>query len=218
MKIKWMLVLLAILLLGARAFADDKAPVDPKIRFAPENYKTQMELAKSGKPADYFAMRLAYSRTSDYSPYERKSYDALKKAYYDKKYDEAIKLGQDIVDKNFVDMDAHMVMSLSYEKKGDKEKSQFHRKQVENLVRSIAGAGDGKSQKTAYIIINIREEYILMKFLGVEKTGKDLQKGPQNQMFDVMKVKTRDGKEGQIFFNVTIPFNWLSMNLNKVKK
>ncbi len=209
-------LLIIICLLTLTAPAQEK-PAPAQSKYTPELYNQLVEKARKGEDVDYLAMRLSYTRTPQYNPYASQENKAMQDAYKAGKYQESFDSAQKILKTNFVDMDAHMVASLSATKLENEEKAKFHRKIVNGLASSITTVGDGRSIESAYIVINVREEYILLQFMGLERVNQELKQN-QNQVFDVMKVKNpKDGQEGEIFFNVTIPFNWIAAHSGKDK-
>ena len=93
-----------------------------------------------------------------------------------------------------------------YEEMGATEKAEFHKAVFLGLVRSILNSGDGKSLEKAWVVINVREEYVLLRVLGFRPSGQSLV-NQNGHSYDVMKVKNaEDGTEQTIYFNVDIPF------------
>lgn len=64
--------------------------------------------------------------------------------------------------------------------------------------------GDGKSAKTAWVVINTHEEYSMLRAFGLRPAGQALihQDG---HSYDQMKATEQDGTEQTFYFNVDIP-------------
>ena len=77
------------------------------------------------KTVDFKALRLAYTKTPDYNPYGRDNSkdDAMGKALEERKFEEAIKIAQTILEKNYVHIFAHFVSRIAYKELGDQKKS-----------------------------------------------------------------------------------------------
>jgi len=135
-----------------------------------------------------------------------KSEDAMTEALNKKDYPEALKNAEAVLESNYVNMDAHFVALVANREMGALDKAQFHRTVFHGLIDSIRSSGDGKSPETAWVVINVHEEYVVLRVLGFRPRGQSLiQK--DGHSYDVMKVKnTEDGTEQTFYFNVDIPF------------
>jgi hypothetical protein len=109
---------------------------------------------------------------------------------------------------NFLDARSHMICSISYRALGDTVKSAFHDAVARGLIRSILDSGDGKSFKTAFLVIAIPEEYILLEVLGL-RSGEQVLIEHEGSSYDRLKavdVKTNDTLT--VYFNVDMPLRW----------
>jgi hypothetical protein len=128
--------------------------------------------------------------------------DALNK----KDYPAALKDAEAVLESNYVNIDAHFVALVANKEMGAMDKAEFHRTIFRGLINSIRNSGDGKSLETAWVVINVHEEYVLLRVLGFRPSQQSLvnQKG---HSYDVMKVKNaEDGTDQTFYFNVDIPF------------
>ncbi len=82
----------------------------------------------------------------------------------------------------------------------------FHEFVLSGLIRSILQSGDGQSPETAFVVINVREEYILMELLGLTMQKQSvLESG--GHIYDRLEVvDSETGEERELYFNVDIPF------------
>ena len=71
-----------------------------------------------------------------------------------KDYAAALKAAEAVLDGEYVNIDAHMVASMAAKQTGADDKADFHRAVVTGLLDSIRHSGDGKSAKTAWVVIN----------------------------------------------------------------
>lgn len=172
---------------------------------------------KSDATLDFKELRLAYTETSDYSPYggDRETRQKMFASLNAKEFDKAIESAEKILAKNFVEMNAHFVAYVAHRESGRAEKATFHKFMFDGFVKSITGSGDGKTAETAYVVISTDEEYTLFNVLGLRPTGQALitQNG---HSFDRMTAINPKTNETVIyFFNVDKPFNWLGQSLKK---
>ncbi len=172
---------------------------------------------KSDATLDFKELRMAYTETSDYSPYggDRETRQRMFAALNAKEFDSAVESAEKILAKNFVEINAHFVAYVAHREAGRAEKATFHKFMFDGLVKSITGSGDGKSAETAFVVITTDEEYTLFNVLGLRPTGQALitQNG---HSFDRMTATNPKTDETVVyFFNIDKPFNWLGESLKK---
>lgn len=98
---------------------------------------------------------------------------------------------------------------------GDSDKASFHDFVLRGLLRSLMTSGDGKSPETAFQVISITEEYIVLDMLNLVTKDQKLV-GLNTHQYDVMTAVHRETKEVlTVYFNVDIPFNWLNRQFKK---
>lgn len=157
---------------------------------------------------DFKAMRLAYTETNEYSAYgiDSKKRTAMFKALEDKKYKDALKIAEEVLKTNYVEMNAHFIASVSYEELKETSKSEFHKKVFLGLLGSIVKGADGKSAKTAYVVICVPEEYVVLSYLGFTSKGQALA-SENGSRFDILTAYNEEKKEtSKIYFNIDIVF------------
>ncbi|HJX85521.1 MAG TPA: DUF4919 domain-containing protein [Candidatus Angelobacter sp.] len=156
---------------------------------------------------DFQKLRFSYMESPEYKQAKDTSAEdrLMWKAFNADDYKEAIKNADVILADEFVNMDAHYVEAVSYDKLQDTQKADFHRAVFMGLFKSITGSGDGKSPKTAYVVINTHEEYVLFRFMGLMPSQQSLLQ-VDGHSYD--RMETKDRKTGEIvtlYFNVDIP-------------
>ena len=184
----------------------------------PDYYAMVKQLKNNDLKVDFNALRMSYTKTQDYQPYggdTGKTVDSAVDAANRKDYKEAIRLAEAALEKNFVDFDAHMICQIGYRELGGLTKYAFHRNILKGLVNSLYASGDGLTPGTAIIVITTREEYFLMSANGLKKIKQSLVKA-DGHSFDKMDVEnTKTGDRKTIYFNIDIPFGWLSKSMQK---
>lgn len=163
----------------------------------------QAELSLEPKASsDYYTnLRLAYAKQKGgmigwVSDDERK---ALLKLFNEDKPLPFIEAARKWLSKCPVDAEVHVALSSLLMKSGDAKANIFHRSAFFGLLNSIASSGDGQSERTAYKVISVDEEYVLLRYLGAELKQQSLQGS-----CDVMEVKL-DNKTSKIYFDASIP-------------
>ena len=183
-----------------------------------QSYSSLLARVKNfDRSVDFTALRLAYTKTPDYNPYAKYGgerqvmHDALK----NKRYETALINAQFILHRNYVDIDAHFVCKIAYREMNNTEKSDFHHFVVKGLIDSIFNSGDGKSQETAYLVINIDEENVVLSVLGFRKTMQSL-KSSNGHLYDEIEAINRETGESSLFyFEVDLLLGWLNRRFQK---
>jgi Domain of unknown function (DUF4919) len=136
----------------------------------PSEYASLLARVKNGDfSIDFKQLRYSYME----SPERRHAKDTSKEgtemfvALNGKDYNKAVENADVVLASNFVNMDAHFVEYIAYRELQNDILSDFHRSVFSGLLKSITDSGDGKSMQTAYIVISVDEEYVLLRVLGL---------------------------------------------------
>jgi hypothetical protein len=191
--------LLAVVALPPAAAAQDR----------PSEYAVLLASLKAGKTdIDYTRLRLNYMDSPEYKAAKdtSKSEDAMFEELDKKDYPAALKDAETVLESNYVNIDAHYVALVANREMGAMDKAEFHRTVFRGLINSIRNSGDGKSMETAWVVITVHEEYVVLRVLGFRPSQQSLV-NQNGHSYDVMKVKSiEDGTEQTFYFNVDIPF------------
>ena len=175
-----------------------------------EDYTVKLDSIKNGKSNDFFTLRMAYTKTKDYSPYETDISDSLKKVHTlidSSQFGEALSILEYIQEHNFVNISSHLYSGYIYKELGDSIKSDFHYTIYEGLLNSIYESGDGVTHKTAYIVITTKEEYAFLGWFGLQFNEQSLI-SLDGYSFDLMKVTDPNTREKhEIYFNIELAFD-----------
>lgn len=164
---------------------------------------------------DFAALRMAYTETKEYSPYgaDRDKRKQMFAAGDEKRYKDAAALADSILASNYLDLNAHFGMTVARWNLGDEAKKDFHRAVFLGLIASIQKSGDGKTPKTAYVVISTDEEYVLFNYLGYKASAQALL-NEGGHSYDLMTVtNTKTNEELKVYFNIDLPFNHLGRSL-----
>jgi hypothetical protein len=132
-----------------------------------------------------------------------------------KEYEQALAPAEQILAKNFVELNAHFVAYVANRELVRTEKATFHKFMFDGLMKSITGSGDGKSAETAFVVISTDEEYVVLNFLGLRPAGQSLI-NQNGHSYDRMAANDSRANEAVVyFFNIDKPFNWLGQSLKK---
>lgn len=175
---------------------------------SPSEYAALLAQLQSGKTGiDYTRLRLSYvdSPENKHAKDTSDSEKAMTLALRDKDYAKAIKEADNVLANNYINLNAHFVEFAANQQSGNAQQAEFHRAVFRGLIDSIRSSGDGKSTRTAWVIISVHEEYALLRVLGYQPSGQSLV-SDNGHFYDVMKVKkVDDGTEQTFYFNTDIP-------------
>lgn len=180
------------------------------------NYETLLEAARRDPPAaDFEALRLAYARSEHYAPYDHASeaQQAMHQAMGHRDLLAALDAANRLLEAYYLDIDAHMMASFACYHLGDEARSTYHGQFAVGLLKSILDSGDGLRPQTAFVVIDIREEYALLKALRLRPRGQALV-NHEGHHFDVLTVENpQTGLTTKMHFNIDLPRQWLGRQL-----
>ncbi|MCA1627274.1 MAG: DUF4919 domain-containing protein [Acidobacteria bacterium] len=175
-------------------------------------YDALLEKVKLKDPSVNFTeLRHAFYESANYNPQSpMMTYRPLNAAIAQKNYEEALKIAEGVLSKNFVEINAHMAAQIAYQETGNAEKAEFHKFMVDGLLNSIKSSMDGKSKEKAFEVISINEEYGLIRSLGLRPIKQALQED-KGHFYDVITVvDPQTNQQSQLYFNIDKPFKWKS--------
>lgn len=120
----------------------------------------------------------------------------------EKKFKDVVKIAEGIHKTAFVDMNSHIMASMAYRGLADAKNAKFHEGVYLGLVNSILKDGDGNSAKTAYHVISIAEEYVLLNALEL-KRGTSVVEAIDGHNYHVLTANDKTTNEAvKIYFNL----------------
>lgn len=183
-----------------------------------QKYEALLERVKAGDATVSFKdLRMAYTESPEYAPYggDTETRKSMLSALTGKDYDKALEYAGKILKQKYVDITAHLVSNIAYNELKNAERAKYHHGVVEGLVQSILRSGDGKTLETAFVVIATDEEYALFNILRLKAVSQSLvhDKDHSYDRMDAVDLKTN--QKTTFYFNIDIPFNWLSKSLKK---
>lgn len=165
--------------------------------------------------------RLAYAGSAEYNPYDSKNRDFQKSAgelMQKGDYASAIAEARKGLALARYDIDLLIILASAYRDAGDIPNADKTRVRWMSLVDSILRSGDGRDFATAFQVINVAEEYAVLRIIGLQTTSQTLVEH-EGSSFDAMHVKDpKSGNELTLYFNVDLPMKWLNRQFSEKKK
>lgn len=201
MKTQRILWKLAIVLL-CTAFAYGKE--NPA---ATASYEKALQQLKSGDlKIDFKALRVNCAASKYECEADSDDIKLLYSLLKDKKFDQALKKVDQLLDKVFVDAELHYIAFVANSESGNKEKADFHKAVIRGILDSIQENKHGRSEEDAFVVINVHEEYTFLRFSHMQVTKQSLHK-KDGHTYDVMVCQDMNNKGPEVtaYFNVDIP-------------
>lgn len=178
----------------------------PGLAAGSSSYAKMVKKLQSGDlSVNFFDLRMKYAGTPQYDPEEgsdniRDMYGKLNA----KDYKGALAIANAVLQKQYVNIDAHIVASAAYEGLGDHASAKLHHDIAARLIRSILTSAKGTSMATAYKVISIQEEYAIMGVLGL-RPGSQAYLHNGKRSYDKMEmVDPRNNSTVTLYFDVTL--------------
>lgn len=181
-----------------------------------ESYEAILDRAKENIDlVDFAELRHAYTLTTEYSPYNDSSVvlyrDKMTSAMVNKDYDSAVKYAECALKLNYLNIEAHMVIHEAQFALKNHGQANKHREFADALLNSVLKSGDGLKPDTAYKVISIQEEYMVIGSMGAHTVKQVLVNGGTGSFFDVHEIvrPNSDVKE-TIYFDISIAYRTLT--------
>jgi tetratricopeptide (TPR) repeat protein len=181
-----------------------------------ESYKSMLEIAKEKIDlVDFAQLRHAYTLTPEYSPYNDSSVilyrGKMTGAMVNKDYDSAIKYAECALKLNYLNIEAHMIIHEAQLALKNYARADKHREFADALLNSVLKSGDGLKPDTAYKVISIQEEYMVIGSMGAHTVKQVLVNGGTGKFFDVHEIaRPNSDQKETIYFDISIAYRTLT--------
>jgi hypothetical protein len=185
---------------------------------ATANYEKALQQLKSGdSKIDFKALRLSCAGSKYECQADSDDIKLLSSLLNEKKFDQALKRVNAILENVFVDAELHYIAYIANTESGNKERAEFHKAIIRGLLDSIQENKHGRSEDDAFVVINVHEEYTFLRFSHMQVTKQSLSH-KDGHSYDVMVCKEMSGdtaREVTAYFNIDIPTQRLRDALSK---
>ncbi|MDD5091760.1 MAG: DUF4919 domain-containing protein [Candidatus Wallbacteria bacterium] len=174
-----------------------------------------IEAISNPSATDFHNLRMEYAGSEFYRPYSRDEDHAreLDSALSSGDWSSVVKAADLLLRDNYLDIEAHSAASIAFGELGDQAKAEHHKIFYQGLIESILSSGDGTGFHTAFVVTDVREEFVVIEILGLTVLTQDLVMDIDNRQYDIYEFQDRrSGKSGRIFFNIDRPKCWLDSN------
>lgn len=184
-----------------------------------ESTKAYNDLLKSirngDRTVDFTLLRYLYAFSSFFDPYGfsgssqevpgQRLWGQIADLMDRRKWKEAAELCDALIEKEFIDMDLHLLSAIAQKELGRIEQELYHRYVYGRLFSSVRQSGDGRSPESAFVVVRLREEYMILGtlkgFLPVSQSI--VTKGSHH--YDRFELRHQEtGTTEQVYFNIDI--------------
>ncbi len=192
-------------------FAAASAVTLPKDAASDQYLNLLARLRQGDITVDFLELRRAYADSAEYT--DATDSDELKAmygAYHRGDYKEALKHSQQLLAKCYLDIDAHQVAFLANREMHVDEEAEFHHRIAHGLIQAIFQTGDGKTAETAWQVLTVHEEYVVLGVLGLQPGSQSLvHKGKHS--YDVLEpTDPKTHEKVTLYFNIDKPMEHMS--------
>jgi hypothetical protein len=173
--------------------------------------KTLQQLKAGDLKIDFKALRIDCAASKYQCEADSDDIKRLFSLLNDKKFDQALKKVNQLLEKVFVDAEVHYIAFAANSESGNKEKAEFHKAVIRGILDSIQENKHGQSEEDAFVVINVHEEYTFLRFSHLQVTQQKLGH-KDGHTYDIMICQdvNNKGHEVTAYFNVDIPTKSLS--------
>jgi Domain of unknown function (DUF4919) len=178
---------------------------------ATAGYEKALQQLKSGDlKIDFKALRVNCAASKFKCEADWDDREQLATLFKHKKFDQALKKVNQLLEKVFVDAELHDIAFIANSKSGNKEKAEFHKAVRRGLLDSIQENKHGLSEEDAFVVINVHEEYIFLWSSNMEVTKQSVSH-KDGHAYDIMVCKNMSDKDREVtfYFNIDIPMQSL---------
>lgn len=126
--------------------------------------------------------------------------EELKQAVKAEDKQKALNLCNEILEKDYTDIYAHVMRNYLY--KLDGKDVSFYQAYVGKVMDSLFTSGDGRTPQTAFLLFQVKEEYEVLKFLRLQPRKQSLIEDG-GKYFDLLTATDEKGNKHEIYFNIT---------------
>ncbi|MGG7470245.1 DUF4919 domain-containing protein [Chryseobacterium arthrosphaerae] len=115
----------------------------------------------------------------------------LAEAFKQGNFSDCVKQGKVLYDKDPTNLDILLILLRAYDSMKDGSNFMHHLNQFRSLTDGIKSSGDGMSEKTAYVVNSVGDEYILLNILNIGQDYTRNSKAVKDGMIDIWEKDSR---------------------------
>lgn len=162
---------------------------------SPYNYEKLIYKFK-GIPSDMDsteAQHLYYGRNFSLQPVldlDSPEFKAYASSFRDKDFKTCIASGPSLLAKDSTNLDVLLILFQSYDMSGDQSNAAYYFSQLRLLLDAIKFSGDGKTEKTPFVVNSVHDEYLFLD--AMNKPMNDYVRGSKKAKDGMLDVWSKD--------------------------
>jgi len=168
-------------------------------------YTSLVARAENGETVDFTALRTSYTLSEHYDPYGMETKPLFEKswqAFQAKDCTTAAASARAMLAINYISVPMHFVVSDCLRQTGDTAGADREMAIGRGLAKSLFDSGDGKATDTAYKVVTLSEEGLVLTMLGFHEEKQALI-GDKGHQYDLLEGKdNKTGEPRSAYFNV----------------
>lgn len=140
------------------------------------------------------AQHLYYGRNFKKDPVLTTDADfkSLAEAFKNNNFQDCIRQGKILYDKDPTNLDILLILLKAYDYQKDGDNFMYHLNQFRTLTDGMKSSGDGKTEKTPYLVNSVGDEYILLNILNL---GQDYTRGSKSVRDGILDIWEKDNNK-----------------------
>ncbi|WP_294286844.1 DUF4919 domain-containing protein [uncultured Chryseobacterium sp.] len=119
-------------------------------------------------------------------------FKSLAEAFKNNNYQDCIRQGKILYDKDPTNLDILLILLKAYDYQKDGDNFMYHLSQFRALTDGMKSSGDGKTEKTPYLVNTVGDEYILLNILNI---GQDYTRGSKSVRDGILDIWEKDSNK-----------------------
>ncbi|MFN8207324.1 MAG: DUF4919 domain-containing protein [Bacteroidales bacterium] len=162
------------------------------------------------RPDDYRMLYYGQAFRMDFHPYASPDSARALRDYINTHgdttdYRVVLRYTQMILDKFPFSLDEIYLTATAYDWLGERGLSEIWFFKFNSLVRTILSSGDGKKEKTAFIVTGVPDEYVILGVLGFQIESQALT-GKRGKRYDVLSLSENEYHLSKMYFDINLFF------------
>jgi hypothetical protein len=119
-------------------------------------------------------------------------FKSLAEAFKNNNFQDCIRQGKILYDKDPTNLDILLILLKAYDYQKDGDHFMYHLSQFRALTDGMKSSGDGKTEKTPYMVNSVGDEYILLNILNI---GQDYTRGSKSVRDGILDIWEKDNNK-----------------------
>lgn len=153
---------------------------------------------------DFTRLRRLYAAGARYRPVADEREAQMTAAYVGGDAAGALTLARTLLDDDYMNLEAHSVAALACNRLQDAACVDRHSAMMRGVLGSIQSSGNGRSTRTAYVVVSPREEYALVRVMGLRVVSQALIHDRDGHAYDLLTLQDSrtPPRDLRLYFNI----------------